>query len=98
MALLETLRARFAQLDAQLQAAPRPAPDEEFDRLVARWLDPARDLIATPARDADEVVAKLVTLARVMHETGHVSDRDLDMLVDIQRDMQRLARADHCVQ
>jgi hypothetical protein len=90
MATLETLRARFAQLDAQLQAAPG-RPDEKFDDLVARWLDTAKNIIGTPAKDADEVVAKLVTLARVVHETGHVSNGDLDMLDDIQRDMQQLA-------
>jgi hypothetical protein len=64
---------------------------EQFDRFIAQWLDLAKDLIATPAKDAHDIAAKLITLARLISETGDAEERDLDMLADIQRDMQRLA-------
>ncbi|MFZ1096437.1 MAG: hypothetical protein WAN75_45640 [Xanthobacteraceae bacterium] len=47
-------------------------PDEQLDRLIAQWLDVAKDLIAKPTEDAHDIAAKLITLARVVNETGNV--------------------------
>jgi hypothetical protein len=34
-------------------------PDEQLDRLIAQWLDVAKDLIAKPTEDAHDIAAKL---------------------------------------
>jgi hypothetical protein len=67
---------RFARLDVQLRAAPGLMPDTDFDQLVSDWLNAAKDFIATPAAEPQDVAAKLVTLARLVAETGGIGDRD----------------------